>query len=992
MELFREESVGRAGIDENIHFDITRSSSATTTDDTESEELSDSIISRLDTTVTPFNILWSFGVNTRVPFINLTKKDSNLVFFASSHDGVLYDYETKEMKHLQGHQNAITTMTVEKHGKYLATADSGEENCIIVWNLVKCKPVCTIFKANDTGTALLAMSKTGRYLVSVSDEPMPTIKFWLWTYDANEPYDGLTVSNSSYGKPVAIEFNRNVDEHLMVAFEKQVVFLIWDPESACLSDEIAPPIRNKGRMGKITDCTYINECYECIAVTTLGYALVFGNSWYVTPYQGPETIDNKKIFVKIVKISKTPIKCVTCVDGLIATGDLRGYVKFYDKQLKILYWCQSFNLPPIYSVQFNLEPRKYKFEDPEILEDVHFQIPSPRKILEGDYDDVSEEYEILYKSLVPSDATLHKHPFIVRDFIVATADGNLVKIDYLGNTIEPIFYVTDSEVAAIDTHDESPYLVIAYKNGRISLYHYETHELINTAILPEASTKLPEKESDEFDFVEERPSFQQVIRSVTTIKYSPKCYHLALGRGNGEIWFLDPIMMTSKTEQPTCHTYFLVQNTVFSYDNKYFAYFDANRTVSILFYKNETDEWIVMGKIRSHYKPLTDIIFSPYSPPELFTIGLDRHLVKYDLANSGNGQIVLESRIRIDQRSTPSTLIFYPLLEGKFFLIADDNFKLKIFNIETSTYRHIFLGPSYGCYSESPITKMSILPDSQNEYLIFTTEKHIGMQKLPPDGNPYKYTGTIGHPITLLDYALSPNGKYIFTAGEKDSCVLMWAIDTEAVENLTKVGGKELEPFYCLIEGGANGWLFTEMQNLFYYMQILHQGENSQLPRNVSDCIALAEMSDLMRACGYYPTEYEIDIMLNDARNQCVQISDSKEEEISFIDFIKLYINHRPAHGISMNTLRTAFEGFCALGDFAEAHISGEAFADAICNEGEKFSQESAVKCLQILLRCNQEEEYDIEEEGFDFLPEDIDFDVFVEDILGIDMERNNVN
>lgn len=69
----------------------------------------------------------------------------------------------------------------------------------------------------------------------------------------------------------------------------------------------------------------------------------------------------------------------------------------------------------------------------------------------------------------------------------------------------------------------SPYLVIAYKNGRISLYHYETHEMINSDILPEASTKLPEKETDEFEIADERPSFQQVVRSVTTIKYSPKC-------------------------------------------------------------------------------------------------------------------------------------------------------------------------------------------------------------------------------------------------------------------------------------------------------------------------------------------------------------------------------------------------------------------------------------------------------------------------------------
>lgn len=37
---------------------------------------------------------------------------------------------------------------------------------------------------------------------------------------------------------------------------------------------------------------------------------------------------------------------------------------------------------------------------------------------------------------------------------LATNDGNLIKVDYLANTIEPIFNATDSEVAAIDVHDE----------------------------------------------------------------------------------------------------------------------------------------------------------------------------------------------------------------------------------------------------------------------------------------------------------------------------------------------------------------------------------------------------------------------------------------------------------------------------------------------------------------------------------------------------------
>lgn len=86
----------------------------------------------------------------------------------------------------------------------------------------------------------------------------------------------------------------------------------------------------------------------------------------------------------------------------------------------------------------------------------------------------------------------------------------------------------------------------------------------------------------------------------------------------------------------------------------------------------------------------------------------------------------------------------------------------------------------------------------------------------------------------------------------------MWKVKFNAVVNTSGKGGKELEPFYGLIDGGAHGWLFKEMQDLFYYMQILNQGEDSPEPRNITDKIALTELPNLMRAVGFYPTEYEV--------------------------------------------------------------------------------------------------------------------------------------
>lgn len=43
-----------------------------------------------------------------------------------------------------------------------------------------------------------------------------------------------------------------------------------------------------------------------------------------------------------------------------------------------------------------------------------------------------------------------------------------------------------------------------------------------------------------------------------------------------------------------------------------------------------------------------------------------------------------------------------------------------------------------------------MIPQHDNKYFIFATEKHIGIQILPADGNPYKFLGLIGHPTKVM--------------------------------------------------------------------------------------------------------------------------------------------------------------------------------------------------------------------------------------------------
>lgn len=55
------------------------------------------------------------------------------------------------------------------------------------------------------------------------------------------------------------------------------------------------------------------------------------------------------------------------------------------------------------------------------------------------------------------------------------------------------------------------------------------------------------------------------------------------------------------------------------------------RTVCLFKYLLDDHIWQFMGKIRAHQESINDMIFAPYLPTRLFTIGEDRRLVEYEL-------------------------------------------------------------------------------------------------------------------------------------------------------------------------------------------------------------------------------------------------------------------------------------------------------------------------------------------------------------------------
>ena len=69
-----------------------------------------------------------------------------------------------------------------------------------------------------------------------------------------------------------------------------------------------------------------------------------------------------------------------------------------------------------------------------------------------------------------------------------------------------------------------------------------------------------------------------------------------------------------------------------------------------------------------------------------------------------------------------------------------------------------------------------------------------------------------------------------------------------------------MKPYCGLISGGLYGTFFQDMQELFYYMQIMAEMKFN-LIRQMKNYLEISDIPDFMRALGFFPTDYEVFIL-----------------------------------------------------------------------------------------------------------------------------------
>jgi hypothetical protein len=72
--------------------------------------------------------------------------------------------------------------------------------------------------------------------------------------------------------------------------------------------------------------------------------------------------------------------------------------------------------------------------------------------------------------------------------------------------------------------------------------------------------------------------------------------------------------------------------------------------------------------------------------------------------------------------------------------------------------------------------------------------------------------------------------------------------------------------------------------------------------------VPLAEIPNIMRALGYYPSELEVQNMCSEVMYSRYAETGESADSINLEDLIQLYINHRPVFGVGKEQIQQAFQ------------------------------------------------------------------------------------
>lgn len=538
----------------------------------------------------------------------------------------------------------------------------------------------------------------------------------------------------------------------------------------------------------------------------------------------------------------------------------------------------------------------------------------------------------------------------------------------------------DDAVHGVSMHPYLPQLALTSYSGAVHVWDYDTKQLLLVRLLNPAT---------------DRPQ---------CVAFDVQGRFLAVGTTSGRVLILDPHVLTD-TQKPLSHGSGTIVDIKFSSDGIFMATADSDRYVALYRFmptpvpksmaggglgkttkpweaaaeaeaeeEAVVDQWVYIGRIRSHSRPITGLSFgmSGDGLPLLASVGEDRRLVQYDLMASSvlAGVVVDGERTRVEQTAVPTCCIWYPLgsISGTdprehLVLSASDEYKFKLWNSTSRACRATKLSPTFG----GPVNNMVHVPrapsgavgaaedeehGSRHDLLAYSTaDRVVGLVLLPLDGNPRRSMGLVAHPRKVASICASRDGAFLATCGGDDCTVNLWRVKPHVLDTIA-TADTGVDPYVALLDGGAEGDAYKEIQDLFIFSQIRSQGEDTMSPRICGDRMPLSEVPNFMRAIGFYPTEYELQTLVDEVRYSNFTRTGVEVDSVSLDEAVRLYVNHRPVLGIGKAAIQDALGVIAARmegGVADDGKISWRSVVEMLTGAGEAMSPEEVDDCLRAL-------------------------------------------
>ncbi len=873
---------------------------------------------------------WSFSLNRAVGAANLCDADRSAIFYVSAHAAVIHDLTTHKQTPLSAHANNISAAKASPDKKVVLTADAGPESILVAWDTHTAQPIATVVKPHAHGVAALDVSADARFVVTLSDGPAPQ-ELSLWSLVDGES-ELVLLHSAQVGtvdepaeRQLSVRFDPASPQSIVSNGAALVIFWEWDDESLTY---YAPPLAERSthmQVDQLTSSVFVPGTTRAASATADGHVLVWEHG--ASSDSAADEARPARRAAKLVKLHAGAIHVIETLGNLIVTGGADGHVRVFDADFKILAWYEDLDAGPVTSVSFAHESS-------------------------GNFSGFS--------------AGRLRCP----DFVVTTASSLIVscqasmfdEVSAEDRRGKLLVQGQDAPVHGLAAHHSLPRFACAGYSGLLQLWDYEERRLLLLRM---------------FEHLQGH-----------ALAFSPGDGELlACGFTNGTI----KIMGGSTLHELASfrHSRSCITHVAFSASSEYFASACDDRAVAV-YRRLRSDEleaadpgdgsavaaaaragWELVGRQRAHAHDVVDLTFggADGEPPRLFSVGSDRRVVEYDLELSSVADGLQLRASAVVEHSAKPTACFW-LGDEEQLVVANDAHKLRhvaVHDDRIETLQKV-LGPTYS----GPVVSFAPVAGTAGgdgpQYVAYaTSDKVIGLLQLPLDGNPNRGMGLIAHPGEVSALAATYDGRYLITAGGDDLAIHMWRVNTEVLDQAVVAGGSGIAPFEAVLEGGREGDFYSEMVDYFYYVQLRVHGEDSILPRRIDGRVPVSELGSLMRALGAYLSEFDV----AELESEAAAVAAAAGGGVSFDDFLRLYVNHRPVEGVSEEAIAHAFAIVLKASDGAPR----DTLLRALLGRGERLSKHDLDQCLQVLVG---------EAASFEkACPEDVDAARFARELLG---------